>query len=791
MSMQKRTPVNKTAGNNIGSGPYLARIVNHLDPSFMGSLEVTLLREQGNSIGEDQQTYVVKCAMPFFGYTGFEFMGNNNAKSSTLDAYNDTQKSYGMWFVPPDVGVTVLVVFVDGDPSQGYWIGCVPANFANNMVPAIAASKSVDISEEDKKRYNTTQPLPVAEINRRLNAKEGNEINPDKIKKAVHPIAEKFLEQGLLEDDVRGFTTSSARREAPSMVFGMSSPGPRDKRSNAKRAQIGTKKSQTPSAVPVSRLGGTQIVMDDGDERYVRSTTAGSGPVKYIDLLNGAFLGTNEKTTETGDPTIPYSEYFRIRTRTGHQILLHNSEDLVYIANSRGTAWIELTSNGKIDIFAEDSISVHTKNDFNFYADRDFNLECGRHVNIKAKGRLNGDFNQNIHLRAGSDMKVSVAESLDLMIGTSTKLTTGNSLDVGVGTSTRFTTQETTNIYSGGDLKITGAANTDIKVGTSLKISASTIDVGASGAIVIFGSKVDINGPQAAAAAAAGQAKIAIEAPPLSLHDVPATAVGNWAGTKYQAGTISTIMKRVPMHEPWVLHEHLAPELQTPPNTDRDVAGSLAGEYQAATDASQVRETAAHVSEINDYDAQVPDATTGQPVIPTSIEIPPGGPQLTAEFFLPSKYGKRTAENLNTLDPSVRVVFARAIKAFVQEYSKQGWDMSVSECLRPLARSKQLYDAYKAGQGPQAASPGNSWHNYGAAADILIYKDGKWDSLNKLGAYTGFAQQFLRQYGLHNNAGANDCGHFVPLQMTKGVPKSVKSGQITIGQVMSGEKKLT
>ena len=133
----------------------------------------------------------------------------------------------------------------------------------------------------------------------------------------------------------------------------------------------------------------------------------------------------------------------------------------------------------------------------------------------------------------------------------------------------------------------------------------------------------------------------------------------------------------------------------------------------------------------------------------------------------------------------MRIVFAKAIKAFINRYYSEGWDMSVSECLRPLARSQALYDAYKAGTGPQAASPGNSWHNYGAAADILIYKDGKWDSLNKLGAYTGFAQQFLRTVGIQNNAGANDSGHFVPLQMSVGVPKAVKTGALKISDIMS------
>ena len=758
---------NEGRSGGLTTGIYVARVISHLDPSFMGSIEVNLLKDQANTAGEDSQTFIVKYASPFFGYTPFEFMGKNDGAKSTIDGFSDTQKSYGMWFVPPDVGVNVLVLFVNGDPASGYWFACVPGVNINHMVPAIAASAVNSLDAEDKKRYGPMKdgkgnplPLPVAEVNKRING-EKKEIDPEKYPRVVHPIADRFLEQGLLEDDIRGVNTSSPRREAPSMVFGISTPGPVDRRSTAKKQQIGKANSQ--ATVPVSRLGGTQLVMDDGNDRFHREKSAAEGPVNYIDLLDP----TNQKKGATGSPTIPASEYFRVRTRTGHQILMHNSEDLIYIANARGTAWIELTSNGKIDIFSQDSISVHTKNDFNFYADRDFNLECGRNVNIKAKGRLNGDFNQNIHLRAALDMKVFVSESLDIKTGTAIKITTGESLDVAVGTNTKFTSLGSTDIFSGSALKVT---------------STATIDVGASGNLVISGSKIDLNGPKAATAA---KATSAITAPPLSTHEVPNTAIGDYAAGKYQAGTIPSIMKRVPMHEPWSLHEHRSPQVLNPADTDRDIGGTLSEEYKAATEASQVSASAAHTAEINDYDANVPDPVTGKPLAPTKIDIPTGGIILTADYFAPSRYGKRTAENLNTLDPSVRIVFAKAIKAFINRYYSEGWDMSVSECLRPLARSQALYDAYKAGTGPQAASPGNSWHNYGAAADILIYKDGKWDSLNKLGAYTGFAQQFLRTVGIQNNAGANDSGHFVPLQMSVGVPKAVKTGALKISDIMS------
>ena len=524
----------------IGNGPYLARIVSHLDPTFMGSLEVTLLRSEGNTNGDDDNTYVVRCAQPFFGYTAFEYQGNNNNQTSgkqtgsTLDAFNDTQKSYGMWFVPPDVGITVIVVFIDGDPSQGYWIGCVPSRFSNNMVPAIAGSTEVDLDEADKKRYNTKQPLPVAEINRRFNEKDAK-YDIDKIKKPLHPIAEAFLKQGLIEDDVRGTTTSSARREAPSMVFGISTPGPLDKRPGSKRAPIGVNQSQS-SPVPISRLGGTQFVMDDGDDRYLRATSAATGPVKYLDVLNSKYVGSEEKTNDKGEPTIPLNEYFRIRTRTGHQLLMHNSEDLIYIGNSRGTAWIELTSNGKIDIVADDSISIHTSADLNIRADRDINLEAGRNINMRAEtGRWHVEVETDMEFLVEQDAKITVGSNFDLLVGASTKISSQVDFDLASNGNNRF--------HAGGDTSLNSVGNH--------KESAATINMND--------------------ALAAEAALIATFVKPLELRENPSVSAElEWAKTKYQAGNMLSIMKRIPMHEPWLLHENQSPTQLTPENTDRE-----------------------------------------------------------------------------------------------------------------------------------------------------------------------------------------------------------------------------
>lgn len=520
MSQNTRKPENQAA--KLDKGIYMARIVGHLDPSYMGGLEVTLLRSDGNDIDDKNQTYPVKYANPFYGVTGYDYQGNNTqAKNGTQPGWDDTQKSYGMSFVPPDVGSTVLVMFVEGNPAEGYWLACVMDRFANHMIPAIGASENVDISAADKTKYDykSGQFLPVAEINRLANdSTKGADI--DKIKKPVHPIADRFLEQGLLEDDVRGFVNSTMRRDIPTMVFGISTPGPKDRREGSKRVSIGKKQSKTTATVPISRLGGTQFVMDDGEDQYQRKKPASEAGPEYADLLAG----------EKGTPNIPYGEHFRIRTRTGHQILFHNSEDLIYIGNARGTTWIELTSNGKIDIFAQDSISIHTENDLNIKADRDINFEAGRNINMKASAEYSKAAEKDSAGKDSGRIQIESKFNTNVLIGKDGKITTVGNFDLNTTKANKFTAGETTDIKSGGNHTETAA-------------------------------QIHMNGPTAATAAK-------VEA--LPLHDNPLSSVESGWKKKYQNGVVQSIMKRIPMHEPWLLHENVAPQVLTPKDTDRE-----------------------------------------------------------------------------------------------------------------------------------------------------------------------------------------------------------------------------
>lgn len=350
MKEETRSPV---SGALNSPGPYLARIVSHLDPTYMGVLQVELLHESGNWDSRETQLHQVRYISPFMGNTSVDYV-------TETDDYNNAQKSYGMWMVPPDPGNIVVVIFINADPKRGYWFGCIQDTGKNFQTPGYAATKfNVD---------NQQARVPVAEYNQLAQSPQ-----PDvtKINKPVSPLAAVLAKQGTLQDDTRGITSSSARREVPSAVFGISTPGPIDKA--GKTGPVGKYEHKIPNAF-VSRLGGSSFVMDDGDDKWERKTKASDGPPDYASVEDG----------EVGLKDTPHNELIRIRTRTGHQILLHNSEDLIYIAHGSGRSWIELTANGKIDIYAADSISVHSEADLNFTAGRDINLTAGSSVNVNA-----------------------------------------------------------------------------------------------------------------------------------------------------------------------------------------------------------------------------------------------------------------------------------------------------------------------------------------------------------------------------------------------------------------------
>jgi len=339
---------------NKKTGPYIATVKYTADPLRMGRLGVNIPALSNTTEPTADQVVWVQYLSPFYG--------TKDVRATTeKDPYNfkESQHAYGFWAVPPDIGSTVLVIFAEGEgkASQGFWIGCVQDPITNQSVPGHASTDSVAQSGRDEgtpapksqmeKEYGTTT-LPAGEINRRamIKAKANSLSSLADWKYPINDLlANQLRRQGLVQDPTRGTTSSSARREAPSQVFGMSTPG--RLRGDSARPRIGLENTE----IFTDRAQGHSFVMDDGDVR-----------------------GANQ--------------LIRFRTSSGHQLLMHDSEGVIYLANSTGNAWIEMNSEGRIDMYSGiGGINMRTHGDFNLHSDSNINMSAGEQVRVVATGR--------------------------------------------------------------------------------------------------------------------------------------------------------------------------------------------------------------------------------------------------------------------------------------------------------------------------------------------------------------------------------------------------------------------
>jgi len=335
-------------------GPYIGTVKVTVDPLKMGRLGVNIPALSQTTNPTSSQIIWCQYLSPFYGAKSINAV-------SEIDPYlyKETQHSYGMWAVPPDVDTDVLVIFAKGEQSNAsaFWIGCVQKPLVNQQVPGHGASintskaaEAQEASETSKLADYGTEFLPAGEKNQRLYAPGEILQNIDKWKYPVNDVlADQLKKQGLVQDTVRGTTSSSARRESPSRVFGINTPG--RIRSDSRELNIGLDNSK----VKTDRDPGHSFVMDDG-----------------------ATDGTNQLT--------------RLRTASGHQLLMHDTEGVVYLANGSGKAFIEMAKDGTISVYSDGGINLRSG--------RDFNLHSDMNINFHAKGAINFTSETNVALNA-------------------------------------------------------------------------------------------------------------------------------------------------------------------------------------------------------------------------------------------------------------------------------------------------------------------------------------------------------------------------------------------------------
>jgi len=391
--------------------PILGIVKQNIDPLRAGKIQVFLARLNGQDEDDPNNWTPVSYLSPFFGYTP------NTASPDDYGTFVGNRNSYGFWATPPDLGTQVICIFINGDPGNGYYIGGIPQPSLTHMVPAIGATANVIPNDGEAESYGGADRLPVTEYND-ADDKQANSSTPQDLPRPIHSFQTAVLNnQGLLRDPDRGAISSSAQRESPSRVFGMSTPGrPIFQGGYDNTSIVGAVQD---SSIPdtsfkvTGRTGGHTFVMDDGD-------------------ISGR------------------DQLLRLRTSNGHMILMNDFAQTLFIIHANGLSYIELGKEGTIDMFSTNSVNIRTQGDLNLHADNNININAGKNLNVSA-----------------TNINTESLEATQQFAGTTFKQFTKGDHTVKVNSKMSFESSGDSSIKSGGTNYLNGGPDVKLNTGAS------------------------------------------------------------------------------------------------------------------------------------------------------------------------------------------------------------------------------------------------------------------------------------------------------------------------------------
>lgn len=310
------------------------------DKQRMGRLKVWI-PELGGEPTDEGSWYTCNYASPFAGATNV--FDNTNG-----DRWEDTQRSYGFWFVPPDIENEVLVCFINGDPGRGIWFACLYQQNMDNMVPGIPGN-------------NGEVGLPVAEYNK---LKVSGNVNIETVTRPIYgPLADQLATQGLDKDDVRGISSSGARRNNPiNASYGILTPG------------------------------GTQVVLDDNPQnRFLRLRTRNGAQILINDSIGNIYMNSRDGKNW-------------IEMAAGGEIDIYAMNDI----SIRSQNNLNIRADLDVNIEAGRNINIKARNDGNTSViSGNSTVGTGGIVKVYGVGDVNISSAENVHVRADKDMGIT------------------------------------------------------------------------------------------------------------------------------------------------------------------------------------------------------------------------------------------------------------------------------------------------------------------------------------------------------------------------------------------------
>lgn len=362
---------------------YIGLVKDNKDGQRMGRLSVWI-PEMGGDPNDESSWIIASYCSPFAGATDINSIEGYSTNTQVA------QQSYGLWLVPPDLNCEVAVFFANGEVSRCYWFGTTYQQFMNHMVPGIA----VDITTEEGKKVS-----PVIEYN-----KADKTLTTTKPRRPpFKPLTDGLKTEGLDKDNERGPASTSARREAPSQVFGLLSP-----RANS----IHIDDSPQNEFIRLRTRSGTQVLIDETTGMVYINSKNGNAWLEISDAgvdcysKNSISFRAEQDFNIRADKNVLIDAGVNISMRAGKDITMESKHDTsVKVGNNHNTSVSNNSSTTvtkQMNMQTGDNLNLESKSDMNVKSGSNFHTESSGNTTHKSGGIYYRDGGKGIYDNSGN-----------------------------------------------------------------------------------------------------------------------------------------------------------------------------------------------------------------------------------------------------------------------------------------------------------------------------------------------------------------------------------------------------
>lgn len=437
----------------------VGRVVDTNDPNQMGRIRVYIPGLDRDTANVGDIPFAMYCS-PLAGH------GHVQTRGPTEELTNGPV-AYGMFNIPK-VGTDVLIAHLNGNAQYRIWFGSLFGMFLTDTLP--------------HGRFTFNNPDNPGVLDGPLSATE----------EPIQPIYNNLT--GAFTRTTAVASNDGATDTQPRVNFEYRSRGMDYQASGLGLSQKNSPDQQI-SSIPDDRNfvfteeDGTEFKQGDFTQGYALSQIEPDVPYDPSLVDGGQNLDPSTYSwTTPGFHSIAMDDRaencrMRLRTTTGHTIIMDDTNERIYIATANGNNWIEMDQDGSIDVYSSKRVSVHAESDINFTTEGSFRVNAA----------------QGIHMTSGADVRVTTAGNVEvdttgdnnIVASGDTTIQSTGSINLIAQTTLNLTSTTDTNIFTGGQ----GAWTVDTN-GTTLNFLTLAPD----SAIVLTGPSVDVNQAPAAEA---------------------------------------------------------------------------------------------------------------------------------------------------------------------------------------------------------------------------------------------------------------------------------------------------